>query len=101
MGLRPLNKLTLPCLGGYIGGKFPNTHKNRLGPEPNETGRESLPGLPDFVNRPQRLAVATIVAVMMMIAACNRTTDHGTDQRTGEHAANVAAAITIVAVIAV
>src|SRR5437868_11835523 len=100
MGLRPLNKLTLPCLGGYIGRKFANTHKNRCPAQPNETGRESLLGLPDFVDCPQRLAVATIVTVMM-IAACDRTADHGADQRTGEHAANVAAAIAIVAIVAV
>src|SRR3954453_23468515 len=99
MGLSPLNKLTLPRVGGYISGKFANAHKNRLAPRPNETGRESLPGLPDLVNRPQRLAVAAIVT-MVMVAAGQRAADHAADQRTGENTANVAAAA-IVAVIAV
>src|SRR3954454_3892336 len=100
MGLSPLNKLTLPRVGGYIGWKLANAHKNRLRPGPNETGRESLPGLPVFINRPLRLAVAAIVMMTMMTAARERAADHRANERTGEHTADIAAAA-IVAVIAV
>ena len=57
----------------------------------NETGRESLPGPPVSIVA-FRLTIATIVAVVMMVAG-DRTTDRQTDDTANQRGADIAAVV--------
>src|SRR5206468_826953 len=99
-GLEPLEQTSSPAVGALYSGKFVNARKIRSSRGINKIGRESLPGLSNFVEGPLRLAVTTVIMVMMVVAG-ESTANHRTDQRPGEHAADVAIAIAVVAVTAV